>query len=381
MKHVRLLSFVTALGLLGLTAGCTMVQRGSAAGGALGGVGGAILGHNVSAIGVTRGIVVGATGGAAVGGLAADAYEHITDSDRERELENLRAQLADRENEIAGLQPNNIAPEMLSDLENAKSELERRIAELEAQNSQMAMRQSELENQNNGLRSLNDDVDRLNNDLQRAREALERALLDAEDARRLREQLENEANRLRGEIEQKSTDLEAERNRARLLQTSLDSKAQDLANLKAQLDELNVQLEETSRGLTLTIAEQLLYRPGKAELSTEGKALIGKVAAIITGQFPGRELMIEGHTDNQPIQRSGWKSNWELGSARSLTVLHELVNNHGFDPTKISAVTYGEHRPNADNRSSDGRKENRRSVIVIMPEKLELEKTRLADTF
>ena len=67
------------------------------------------------------------------------------------------------------------------------------------------------------------------------------------------------------------------------------------------------------------------------------------------------------------IQVSPWKTNWELGSARALAVLHYLVDNHGFDPRRISATTYGEHHPVAVNSTEEGRAQNRRAVIVLPP--------------
>jgi chemotaxis protein MotB len=137
-------------------------------------------------------------------------------------------------------------------------------------------------------------------------------------------------------------------------------------------------MEETSRGITLTIAEQLLYQPGKAELTASGKTLVGRVANILRTNFPNREFVVEGHTDNQPIRKSGWRSNWELGSARALSVVHELINAHGFNPSKLSATTYGEFDPVSDNTTREGRAANRRSVILVLPENVQFQRQQLA---
>jgi chemotaxis protein MotB len=76
---------------------------------------------------------------------------------------------------------------------------------------------------------------------------------------------------------------------------------------------------------------------------------------------------IEGHTDNIPIARSGWKSNWELSSARALAVLHYLEKEEKISPERLSAIGYGEFQPVASNDTKDGRQANRRVEIVIMP--------------
>jgi chemotaxis protein MotB len=75
--------------------------------------------------------------------------------------------------------------------------------------------------------------------------------------------------------------------------------------------------------------------------------------------------MVEGHTDSDPIRHSGWKSNWELGAARSLTVLHYLADKAGVDPAMMSAATFSKYQPVAGNDNAQGKAQNRRAVIVI----------------
>ena len=76
---------------------------------------------------------------------------------------------------------------------------------------------------------------------------------------------------------------------------------------------------------------------------------------------------IEGHTDNVPIKYSGWKSNWELSSARAMSVLHYLIDDHGINPPRLSATGYGEYHPVETNDTAEGRQKNRRVEIVILP--------------
>ena len=82
---------------------------------------------------------------------------------------------------------------------------------------------------------------------------------------------------------------------------------------------------------------------------------------------------MEGHTDNEPIKYSGWKSNWELSTARATSVLHYLVDDKGVNPKLVKAVGYGEFRPVAANDTPEGRQLNRRVEIVIQPKYLKPE--------
>lgn len=354
---MKILNALTISALLGITAfamsGCSSAQKGAAGAGLAGGIAGAVVGNNWVPIGPTTGAVVGGSSGAAIGGLVGDAYDQVTEADMNRELENLRAQLATKEDELAALRAG--APN--SDQLAAVDQLNSRIGELETQlsNAQAsAAAKADLEAQ---LASLRDTL----SGTQAERDQLGSQI----------EALNGEKNALMARIGEKEGALSA-------LQASLQGKEQAVDKLRQELESMNIKLEETSRGLTMTIVDSLLYSPGQSEFSDGGKDLVARVAGILKEQFPNRELLVEGHTDNQPIVHSGWRSNWELGAARSLTMLHELVDVHGMDPALVSAASYGEFRPASTNATPEGRKSNRRAVIVILPEKLPIQRATLA---
>ncbi len=82
------------------------------------------------------------------------------------------------------------------------------------------------------------------------------------------------------------------------------------------------------------------------------------------------QVAVEGHTDNQPIKHSGWRSNWELSTARALAVLHYFVDTRGLPPTRFQVIGVGEQRPVASNETAQGRQQNRRVEIIIVPKAL-----------
>lgn len=378
MKARGLITLGLVLGLGALVSGCSSAQKGVAAGGVIGGAAGAMYGHNVNQFGMQTGAAIGGGSGAAVGGLAGDAYDQITEADKERELENLRAQLKDRETELASHRAAGMPPEKLAEIEQMKNDLETAKTELESARASLGEKSTALETTSAELAARKAAIEELNARVMAAGMTLEQAQKERQEAELAKASLEAESARLRNEIAARENELNDIRSQKAVLQTSLADNSEEIARLRSELSEMNVQLEETAQGLNLTIAEQLLYKAGKAELTPEGKKLIGRVAGVIQNRFPGREIVVEGHTDNQPIVRSNWKSNWELGAARSLSVVHQLVSDHKFDPTKVSAVSYGEFRPTASNANTDGRRANRRAVIVILPEKLTITKEQLA---
>ena len=414
MKALRILTFSACVGASALMiSGCTTAQKGAAGMGLVGGIAGSVVGNNWSSAGPATGAAVGAGSGAAVGGLAGDAYDEITDKDASRELENLRAELAAKEAEIAGLRDRAPSEEQLAEVDDLKGRISKLEAELgeawttadqeamerqaaEQQLAELAQEKGQLATQVNELKSekttLQDQLDQLRDQKSALEESLNQAQQEADDLRTLldekeetlaqtsqeRTQLAQDLATLEQEIASKEGQLAELENQVGVLRTSLNSKEEAVEELRGELDQLNIKLEETSRGLTMTIVNSLIFEPGRAELSTEGNELIGNVAGIIKERFPNRELLIEGHTDNQPIVHSGWRSNWELGAARALNILHELTGEHGIDPALVSATSYGETRPTTTNATEEGRAQNRRAVIVILPEKLPMQRSSLA---
>jgi len=137
--------------------------------------------------------------------------------------------------------------------------------------------------------------------------------------------------------------------------------------LSTEIKDKQVRLQMMEKGLVITVVGDLLFDSGKAKIRTEAYPLLGKIAKVLEENVPHNNVGIEGYTDDRPIKYSGWKSNWELSSARALSVLHYLVNEKGISPDRLQATGYGEYHPVASNDTKDGRQLNRRVEIVILP--------------
>ncbi|MFH1045826.1 MAG: OmpA family protein [Candidatus Omnitrophota bacterium] len=152
-------------------------------------------------------------------------------------------------------------------------------------------------------------------------------------------------------------------------------------SLSQEISDKQVSLEMEQKGLVITFVDSVLFDSGKDLLRTESFGTMDKVVSVCNTIVADRGIGIEGHTDNQPIKYSGWKSNWELSSARATSVLHYLLEK-GVVPERLSATGYGEYHPKAGNNTEEGRQKNRRVEIVILPEKLShAEKTTPSKTY
>ena len=156
--------------------------------------------------------------------------------------------------------------------------------------------------------------------------------------------------------------------------SKLKSDMDELQRAKDELekrlqDEINnkqVKVEMQDKGLVITFVSEVLFDSGKAKLRHDSFPKLDKVADVLNTTVSDLNVGIEGHTDNQPIKRSGWKSNWELSTARALSVLHYLSDKSVAEP-RLAAIGYGEYKPVASNDTKEGRQSNRRVEIVILP--------------
>jgi len=139
------------------------------------------------------------------------------------------------------------------------------------------------------------------------------------------------------------------------------------AALGKELANQEVALKVTPEGFVISLKELGFFNSGQAVLLPGAAGKIKRIANVLGGH--GLEIRVEGHSDDQPIHNAQFNSNWELSTARAMAVLLYLVNDAGFDPSKISASGYGQYRSVADNSTPEGRRMNRRVDLVVVAAK------------
>lgn len=164
-----------------------------------------------------------------------------------------------------------------------------------------------------------------------------------------------------------------------ILNTNLPDMTGRLENLfENQINQDQVEILGDESWLQIELKSQLLFKPGRAELSYEAEALVNNIAGVLFDY--DNPVRVEGFTDNQPINSAKFASNWELSAARAAAIVRQLVDS-GIEPQRLAAVGYGEFQPKSENDSEKGRAENRRVVFmvsrseVLRPEIIESEST------
>jgi chemotaxis protein MotB len=175
------------------------------------------------------------------------------------------------------------------------------------------------------------------------------------------------------ETKEKSSPSDESKSKSASLDELRKKEQEDLEKLKKQIDQyiknngLTTQLETklNQSQLMITISDNALFASGSAVVKPEAKSLALSIANLLV-QYPGYEIVVSGHTDNEPISTSEFKSNWDLSSARAIRFMDILLSNKKLDPKLFSAIGYGEYRPVASNATTEGRAKNRRVEVSII---------------
>ena len=138
---------------------------------------------------------------------------------------------------------------------------------------------------------------------------------------------------------------------------------------KEEMKEVDVQV---LKGVVyISLADNMLYKSGSYEINDRAAVTLSKIAKIIT-DYKDYEVLIEGNTDNVPVNASAAtmkniRNNWDLSCLRASSVVQALQNKYGVDPKRLTAGGRGEYNPVTTNSTEVGKQRNRRTQIIITP--------------
>lgn len=172
------------------------------------------------------------------------------------------------------------------------------------------------------------------------------------------------------ELEEERASLSAKQRRLLEEKRALEAKTQEFDSLVDKMkDEIaagQVEITNLQGRMAVKLTDKVLFASGSARIQTDGEAALRKLAEVLRS-LDNKAMRVEGHTDNVPVNRGGpFASNWELSSARAMAVVR-FLQSEGVDPSRLSAEGCGQYRPIADNETPEGRSQNRRIEIVLVP--------------
>jgi chemotaxis protein MotB len=172
-----------------------------------------------------------------------------------------------------------------------------------------------------------------------------------------------------------STQAEVEKARLSEKQKALENERALVSQKEAEVREMEEKMklalgdnqgEISSRDgkLTLQLVDEILFQLGEADLTDKGKSVLVKVGQALQ-ELQDKQVWVHGHTDDTPIAKNNkrFSSNWELSTARAVTVVQFLQDEVGIAPERLAAVGFSEYRPVSKRKN----KLNRRIEVVLVP--------------
>ncbi len=142
-------------------------------------------------------------------------------------------------------------------------------------------------------------------------------------------------------------------------------------NLKEQIEQKDIKIEEIEGRLKVTFVDKILFDSGSVMIKDKGKEVLLSLADSFKDN-PAQSIIVEGHTDDMqigPALQQRFPTNWELSTARATAVVRFLQEKGNIAPERLTASGFSFYKPVAANDSEEGRKQNRRIEIIMVPEK------------
>ncbi|NJC24733.1 OmpA/MotB family protein [Neolewinella antarctica] len=136
--------------------------------------------------------------------------------------------------------------------------------------------------------------------------------------------------------------------------------------LRDGIDDADVDIKVDKTVVYINLSDKMLYKSGSYQITDRAGEVLQKIATIAKSR-PNLELMVEGYTDNDPINSACVKDNWDLSVLRSTSVVKALQETYGIDPNRLIAAGRGQYNTLASNATAEGKSTNRRTRIILLP--------------
>ena len=147
-----------------------------------------------------------------------------------------------------------------------------------------------------------------------------------------------------------------------VMQAEADAERVTVA-LRNEIEDGMIEIETEGVSIIIRIREKGSFASGVARFDPDFEPVLSKLRTSLQS-MPGT-IVVAGHTDNVPISTHRFRSNWDLSSARAVSVVHALLNDQSLDPARFVAEGHGEAHPITDNDTAENRARNRRVEITI----------------
>jgi chemotaxis protein MotB len=266
----------------------------------------------------------------------------------------------------------------MDELRTNYDDLLKEVVMLRKDTTAFGLRYRQLQKLNHDLQDLNDEIIAKNKQLLENATG-DRQKLQAElDAKLLElQRKESELARQQSDIDDLRSDLQQREKRLHELESMIARQDSVVNALRKKVSDALLGFSDSELKVTMkdgkvyvSLSEQLLFKSGSTDVDAKGQDALKKLAEVLK-KNPDIEVEIEGHTDNVPMASTRIRNNWELSVLRATSIV-DILTRAGVDPTQVTASGRGEYHPVATNATTDGKRLNRRTEIILSPKLDEL---------
>lgn len=266
------------------------------------------------------------------------------------------------------------------------SQLQKQVKNLQDDTLMKSEKYTRLKKLNNDLNELYDRTIEANKNLvaanaqenQKLSLELEHQKMELDQREVQLEKLKQELSKDRKQIESLRQNLEEREKRVNELEDLMSKKDEAVRQLKDKItnallnfSDAELQIEQKDGKIYVSMSEQLLFKSGRTDVDPKGQEALHNIASVLS-KNPEIDILVEGHTDNVPMNPNGAiKNNWQLSVLRATSIVQIMINNQ-VNPKQVLASGRGEHYPVATNETPEGRAKNRRTEIILTPKLDEL---------
>lgn len=143
-----------------------------------------------------------------------------------------------------------------------------------------------------------------------------------------------------------------------------------VTDMKKEIEQGQIKITQLAGRLSVSMVDKILFPSGEAEITPDGLKILERVGNVLKNT-QNKIIRVEGHTDNMPIHshlQKQFPTNWELSTTRATNVVRFLQEKIGIEAVRLQAIGMSEYHPVVSNETSDGRSQNRRIEITLLPE-------------
>lgn len=239
------------------------------------------------------------------------------------------------------------------------------LQELDKTRDSLESAEKTIAEQNLQIANSNEVIARNNAEIARSREQIELNKIELSDLDLKKAVLQQELDEAQKRLSTAQSQLETMRQIEAETKKRNEIYARFVTELQKMIDggQLTVSIEQGR--IVINLPDNVLFATGSARVNSDGQEALKQIGNVLK-EFSDRRFQVEGHTDNVPMKSARFPSNWELSTARALSVVHLMIQE-GVAAENVSAAGFGEFHPRADNESREGRALNRRIEIIMQP--------------